>query len=177
MLDSLYTTLFRPSKAPVAPPLHVAWGIWLVISLIEAMRLAGAISVGPLGLVVLLTLVFGVNVIGWFWLAAASNLLAQVLGGKGSGEPVLTSIAQGFWPLILLAPLAAAQPWLGVLSPMFTFGVFAWVFAGVMRAIGRTQSLSAGRSALVLVLSGTAFGLGLGALGIVPVLALISALA
>jgi hypothetical protein len=176
MLDSLYTTLFRPSEAPVAPPLRVAWGIWFLLSLLEAMRFAGVLSLGPGGLVFMLLLVFVLNVAGWFWLAAASNLLAQVLGGKGSAEPTLTAIAQAFWPLILLAPLAAAEPWLGLLAPLLTFGVFVWAYYGVVRAISRAHALSMGRSVLVLLGSGAAVGLGLIALVLTPVLGVLSAL-
>lgn len=174
MLDSLYTTLFRPSEAPVAPPLRVAWALWFVISLLEAMRLAGALGLGPGGLLLVLSLVFGLNVLGWFWLSASSNLLAQVLGGKGSAEPTLTAIAQAFWPLILLAPLAAAGPWLGFLSPLLTLGVFLWAYLGVIRAIARAHSLSTGRSVLVLLGSGAAVGLGLLALLLTPLLAVLS---
>lgn len=177
MLDSLYTTLFRPSEAPVAPPLRVAWGIWFTLSLLEAMRLAGALSLGPGGLFGLVVLVFGLNVLGWFWLSASSNLLAQLLGGQGTGEPTLGAIAQAFWPLILLAPLGAAAPWLGLLAPLLTFFVFLWAYYGVIRAISRAHALSMGRSVLVLVGSGAAIGLGLLALLLTPVLALISALA
>ncbi len=177
MLDSLYTTLFRPSVAPVAPPLRVAWGIWFLLSLLEAMSLAGALSLGVGGLLAMLVLVFVLNVVGWFWLAAASNLLAQVLGGKGAAESTLTAIAQAYWPLILLAPLAALEPWLGLLAPLLTFGVFVWAYFGVVRAISRAHALSMGRSVLVLLGSGAAIGLGVMALLITPVLALLTALA
>jgi len=177
LLDSLYNTLLRPSEAPVAPPLRVAWGIWFILSLLEAMRFAGALSLGPAGLLGLLVLVFFLNVLGWFWLSASSNLLAEMLGGKGSAQPTLGAIAQAFWPLILLAPLGAAAPWLGLLAPLLTFAVYLWAYLGVVRAISRAHELSTGRSVLVLLGSGAAVGLGLLALLLTPVLALISALA
>jgi len=176
MLDSLYTTLFRPSEAPVAPPMRVAWGIWFTLSLLEAMSLAGALSLGPGGLLGLLVLVFALNVMGWFWLSASSNLLAQILGGKGSAEPTLGAIAQAYWPMILLAPVSAAEPWLGMLAPLLTVAIVFWAYAGVVRAISRAHDLTTGRSVLVLLGSGTAIGLGLLALLLTPVLAVLSAL-
>ena len=176
LLDSLYTTLFRPSEAPVAPPLRVAWGIWFMLSLLEAMRLAGALSLGPGGLLGMLALVFCLNVLGWFWLSASSNLLAQALGGKGAAEPTLGAIAQAFWPLILLAPLGAAEPWLGFIGPLLTFAVYLWAYLGVVRAISRAHALSMGRAVLVLLGSGAAIGLGVLAMLLTPLLALVSAL-
>jgi hypothetical protein len=176
MLDSLYTTLFRPSEAPVSPSLRVAWVIWLLISLTEAMPFAGALSLGPGGLAVSWMVFFGLNVVGWFWLSAASNLLAQVMGGQGAAESTLTAVAQAFWPLILLPPLTAGQPWLGMLSPLLTFAILVWVYVGVAKAISRAHSLSMGRAILVLLLSGAAVGLGALAMGLMPILGILSAL-
>ena len=177
MLDSLYTTLFRPSESPVAPPMRVAWGIWFILSLLEAMSLAGALSLGVGGLMGMLILVFALNVMAWFWFSASSNLLAQLLGGKGSAEPTLAAIAQAYWPMILLAPVSAAEPWLGLFAPLLIVAIVLWAYALVLRAISRAHALSVGRSILVFVGSGAAIGLGLLALLLTPVVAVLSALA
>lgn len=176
MLDSLYTTLFRPAESPVAPPMRTAWGIWFLISLLMAMGLAGSVSAGPWGLFGLTILVFGLNLLGWFWLSAATNLFAQVLGGKGAGEVTLAAIAQAFWPLILLAPLSALEPWLTITASVLSLAVLLWVLVGVVRAVSRAHGLSLGRAALVVVGAWTAVSLGIMGLFVAPILMILSAI-
>lgn len=177
MLDSLYTTLFRPSEAPVAPSMGVAWGIWFLLSLLEAMNLAGALALGPGGMVGLFVLVFGLNVMAWFWLSASSNLLAQLLGGKGSGTSTMTAIAQAYWPMILQAPVTAAAPWLGPLAPLLNVAIVIWTYVGVVRALAQVHALSAGRAAVVFIGSGAAIVLGVLALLLTPLISLFLAVA
>lgn len=172
MLDSLYQTLFRP-REPITPlSLGAALGLMLLLSVLCGLGLAGMLDLEAFGAMGLTLSFFLLLSLGWFWLSSTTSLLAQLMGGKGTGPMTMGAIAAAFWPLLLTAPLKAAEPWLGRLSDLLGFGLYLWVILGMVRAIASAHELGWGRSALCLMGSGAAAFLGLGVLIAMPLVIL-----
>jgi len=160
MLDSLYVNLFRPAQTRLSPEVSLLIG--LLAALILALNAAGAIKLGAGGVVVLwLTFIYA-GLLGLFWLAAAINLLAQLLGGQGQGRSMLSAIAQGLWPLLLTGPAIAAAHWSAALGNLFSFLVVLATYFTLAGAIRQVHQLNWFKSAFclagTLVLSVLALG-------------------
>lgn len=175
MLRSLYAGLFHPAEIPLGLSLGQAWGIWALLSLLEAFLLGGALGVGGGGVAALAVLLFGLNSLAWYWFSASANLLAEAMGGSGRGSELLVAVAQAFWPMLLIAPIRAAAPWIGPLSGLLSLLVVIWVVLCLVRMVARTHRLSTAQAGLVVVGSGVAGFLGLISLMLLPVLALVLA--
>ena len=107
MLNSLYTTFFRPVEMRFSAQAAIAIGLLIVFIL--ALNAAGAVGLG-VGAVIGFSLLFlFAGLLGWFWLSAAVNLLAQLFGGQANGRATTIAIATGLYPLIFTAPAIAAS--------------------------------------------------------------------
>lgn len=151
MLDSLYTNLFRPAQARPSAQVSLLIG-WLAV-LILTLNAAGAIQLGTGGVVILLVAFMAGGLLGLFWLAAAANLLAQLLGGQGQGRSTLSAIAQGLWPLLLTGPAIAAAHWSTVLGSLFSFLVVLATYFTLTAAIRQVHQLDWLKSALCLAIT------------------------
>lgn len=158
MLDTLYGSLFRPSQGRVTPQVGLMVG--LLIVLVLALNAGGAVGLGAGGVIGFILGFFLAGLLGLFWLTAAVNLLAQLLGGQGSGRATLIAITLGLWPLLLTAPAIAAASWSATLGALFSFAVTLGVFVTLTVAIRRVHHLSWLKAilclAITLVLSGLA---------------------
>lgn len=86
MLDSVYAAFFRPGE--IRFPTRAAIAIGLLVVLVLALNAAGKTN-SDLGSIIGFVLLFlFAGVLGWYWLAASVNLIAQLLGVKEmDGQP------------------------------------------------------------------------------------------
>lgn len=151
MLDSLYSTLFRPSETRFS--ISAAWGLWLLLGIVLAFNAAGVIGLGSKGVLVLAVAFISGGLLGWYWLSASIDLLARLMGGQGNVQTTMSAIAQGFWPLLLTAPAIALKTWLPGLGEVISLAVTLWVLFALIRAIRQAHHLNWGRSILCLVIT------------------------
>ncbi|MDV2994610.1 MAG: hypothetical protein N4J56_004264 [Chroococcidiopsis sp. SAG 2025] len=135
MLDSLYTTFFRPTAARFSAPVAIAIGLLIVFVL--ALNAAGTARLGIGGAIGFILLFAFAGLLGWFWLSAAVNLLAQLLGGRADASNTMQAIAAGLAPLILTAPAIAASKWSVALGNLFSFAIsIAAVICDALKPVG-----------------------------------------
>ncbi|MEC4814931.1 MAG: Yip1 family protein [Scytonema sp. PMC 1069.18] len=139
MLNSLYATFFKPSEIRLSTPAAIIIGLLIVFVL--ALNAAGAVSLGVGGFVGFTLLFLFAGVIGWYWLAASINLLAQLFGGQGDGRTTMQAIAQGLWPLLLTGPAIAASKWSNILGALFSVAISIGVCVTLVLAIRRVHEL------------------------------------
>jgi hypothetical protein len=139
MLNSLYTTFFKPSEIRISPQASVIIGLLVVFVL--ALNAAGAASAGVGGVLAFAFLFLFAGVLGWYWLAASLNLLAQLFGGQGNGRATMQAVAQGLWPLLLTGPAIAASNWSSILGGLFSFAISIGVCVTLIFAIRRVHQL------------------------------------
>lgn len=151
MLDSLYSTLFRPSETRFST--SVAWGLWLLLSVVLAFNAAGVIGLGSKGALTLIVAFISGGLLGWYWLSASVDLLARLMGGQGDVQTTMVATAQGFWPLLLTAPAIAVKAWLPSLGELISLAITLWVLFALVRGIRQAHHLSWGRSILCLVIT------------------------
>lgn len=168
MLDSLYVNLFRPAHARLSPEVSILIG--LLAALILALNAAGAIRLGAGGVAILLLVFIYAGLLGLFWLAAAINLLAQLLGGQGQGRSTLSAIAQGLWPLLLTGPAIAAARWSAALGNLFSFLVVLATYFTLSGAIRQVHQFNWLKSALCLAIALVLSVLALGGLFLWPLM-------
>ncbi|HEY9899758.1 MAG TPA: YIP1 family protein [Pantanalinema sp.] len=172
MLESVYQTIFRP-RSPLLPLSGAgAWALFLIISVFEALGIAGDVGARGTGAVFLTLGLFAINVLGWFWLSSAASLLAELMGGEGSGERTMRTLAAALAPAILSAPLHAIAPRFDRLSALLSFALALWVVVNLVRAIAQAHGFGRSRAALCLVGATGMAALGLGALVGMPIVAI-----
>lgn len=159
MLDSLYTNLFRPDQSRLSLDISILVG--LLVALVLALNAAGAVNVGVLGAVGFLFVFVWAGLLGLFWLTAAVNLLAQLLGGQGGGRSTLLALPQSLWPLLLSGPAIAATNWSGTLGNTFSFLILLGTYTSLTGAIHQVHQLSWLKSALCLAMTLALSGLAL----------------
>lgn len=201
-LEIVYGVLFEPvrtmKKVAENPPLTAALLSFTIISLLGAVMgllafskflsqgydaagidqlLPGAQVLVPAGLFI--SLIF--SYIKWFCYSAIINLVAELLGGRGSARGVFAAFGLAGLPLILIIPFQFLAYWYGT-------GVFAvnvllmlvWlvlgIWSGLIFVIGirEVHALSTGRSVLVLLIPCLALVLLL-VLSVIGLAALLSA--
>lgn len=151
MLDSFYTTFFRPSIARFSAPVAITVGLLIVFVL--ALNAAGTAGLGIGGAIGFILLFAFAGLLGWFWLSAAINLLAQLLGGRADGSTTMQAIAQGLSPLILTAPAIAASKWSEALGNLFSFAISIVVFVTLVTVIRNAHQLNWLKSFLCLAIA------------------------
>lgn len=176
MLESIYQTILRPRSALIPLSGAGAWGLLLVLSALQALMLAGDFGAPGRGAVFLTLGIFAVGVLGWFWLSSAASLLAELMGGEGSGEATLRTLAAALAPAILLAPAHALASRMERLSALLTLVIVLWVIVNLVRALAQAHRFDKGRAVLCLVGAGGLAMLGLGALVGLPIVAIALAL-
>jgi hypothetical protein len=159
VLDSIYAAIFRPT-ADIRFSTQASIAIGLLAILVLALNAAGRVNAGVGGAIGFLLLFFFGGLLGWYWLSASINLLAQLLGGQGDGRATLESVARGLWPILLTAPAIAASDWSNLLGALFSLAVILGTFITLTIAIRHAQQLSLLSAivclAITLVLSGLA---------------------
>lgn len=166
MLETLYTTFFRPqtTRPAAGSALAIALGVLLVL----ALNAAGALSAGPAGLVGLFLLFSLGAVLGVFWLTAALHLLAHLLGGQGSAAQTLGAVLQSLWPLLLTGPAVAALTWSRPLGILLSLGINLGVLTCGVAALKRVHTLDWVRATACFGLSLLLAQLALAGLAIWP---------
>lgn len=166
LLETVYTTLFRPGPALQARIHRHHWWqaatlVWLVSS-IQTLSNSAGMNPGHIGLAL---------VIGWlacllfWWLASLMlHFTADLFGGQGRFADCMTGIGLAITPLILAAPVNALPNLLGntghTLALLAWMGLCFWVLALLARNLSTAESFSLDRSLGALVLSGI-FGMAL----------------
>lgn len=178
-LEIVYGVLFEPvrtmKKVAENPPLTAALLSVTIVSLLGAVMgllafskylsqgydagidqlFPGAQVLAPVGLFIGLILSY----IKWFCYSAIINLIAELLGGRGSARGVFAAFGLAGLPLILIIPFQFLAYWYGT-------GVFAvtvllmlvWlvlgIWSGIIFVIGirEVHAFSTGRSVLVLLI-------------------------
>lgn len=171
MLDSLYSTLFRPSETRFSTA--ATWGLWLLLGLVLAFNAAGVIGLDAKGtLALVIAFVIG-ELLGWYWFSASIDLLARLMGGQGDVQTTMGAIAQGFWPLLLTAPAIAIKNWFPGLGELISLVIIIWVLVALVRGIRHVYNLGWGRSILCLVITGILSGVTLLGLILWPLMILL----
>ena len=117
MLDSVYTAIFRPFE--IRFPRKAAVAIASLIILVLALNAAGTTNSGVGGVVGFALLFVFAGTLGWYWLAASVNLIAQLFGGQGNGRESLLGMVWGLWPLLFTGVAMAASNWSIILGQLF----------------------------------------------------------
>ncbi|MGV2830027.1 Yip1 family protein [Myxosarcina sp. GI1(2024)] len=168
MLDSVYAAFFRPGE--IRFPTRAAIAIGLLVVLVLALNAAGKTN-SDLGSIIGFVLLFlFAGVLGWYWLAASVNLIAQLLGGQGDGRTTLEGIARGLWPLLFTGPALAAANWSIILGQLFSLAVTLGVFITLIIAIRHIHRLSWLKASLCLVITLILSGLALSGLFLWPLM-------
>lgn len=163
MLDTLYSSLFRPTPERVTPQAGIIIG--LIIVLVLALNAGGAVGLGAGGVIGFTLGFLLAGLLGLFWLSAAVNLLAQLLGGQSGaqsgGRATLIAVTLGLWPLLLTGPAIAAAKWSATLGSLFSFVVTLGAFVTLTVAIRRVHHLSWIKAVLCLTITLILSGLAL----------------
>ena len=159
MLDSLYSTLFRPSETRFSTV--ATWGLWLLLGVVLAFNAAGVIGLDAKGTIVLAIAFVLAGLLGWYWVSASIDLLARLMGGQGDVQTTMSAITQGFWPLLLTAPAITIKNWSPVLGELISLAIIIWVLVALVRGIRQTQNIDWGRSILCLAITGILSGITL----------------
>jgi hypothetical protein len=178
-LEIVYGVLFEPvrtmKKVGENPPLTAALLSFTIISLLGVVMgllafskflsqgydagidqlLPGAQVLMPAGLFIGLILSY----IKWFCYSAIINLVAELLGGRGSARGVFAAFGLAGLPLILITPFQFLAYWYGTGVPAVTaLLMLVWlvlgIWSGIIFVIGirEVHMLSTGRSVLVLLI-------------------------
>ena len=168
MLDSVYAAFFRPHE--IRFPTRAAIVIGLLVVLVLALNAAGTANSG-IGSIIGFVLIFlFAGALGWYWLAASVNLIAQLLGGQGDGRATLEGTARGLWPLLLTGPAIAAANWSVILGQLFSWAVILGVLATLIIAIRHVHNFSWLKASLCLVITLILSGLALSGLFFWPLM-------
>ena len=151
MLDTLYVSFFRPADLRQSAQATVIIG-GLVI-LVLALNAAGALGLGVKGVIGFTLLFLLAGVLGWFWLAAAVQLLATLFGGQGTSQDSLAAIARGLWPLLLSGPAIAAAQWSPSLGALLSLALNLGTFFCLAIAIQDAHQLNWFLAAFCLALT------------------------
>ena len=168
MLDSVYAAFFRPHE--IRFPTRTAVAIGLLVILVLALNAAGKANLG-LGSIIGLALLFlFAGVLGWYWLAASVNLIAQLLGGQGDGRATLEGIVCGLWPLLFTGVAVTAANWSIILGQLFSSAVTLGVFVTLIIAIRQVHRFSWLKASLCLIITLILSGLALSGLFLWPLM-------
>lgn len=168
MLDSLYANFFKPSQ--VGFPARTAIVVGLLVVLILALNAAGAVDSGAGGIIGFALLFLFAGGLGWFWLSASTNFVAQLLGGRGNARATMQATARSLWPLILTAPAIALGHWSVTLEALFSLAIDIGVFVALADAIRRVHELNWPKAILCLAITFTLSFLALSGLFLWPVM-------
>ncbi len=147
LLDSLWSSLFRPAEGPLEIEGAVGVAIFAILASSLALPDAGRLQTGLFGTIGLAVLLFGLCLAGWFWAGSAIALLAKLAGGRGTVQATLGAIAQACWPLLLVAPcVAAGNAGLIEIRSLASVVVGVWVAVLQVAFVRRVHGLSWSRS-------------------------------
>lgn len=140
ILDSVYTAIFRPFQ--IRFPTQAAITIGLLAVLVGALNAAGTTNSGVGGVIGFALLFLFAGTLGWYWLAASVNLIAQLLGGRGNGRATLEGTAWGLWPLLFTGVAIAAANWSIVIGQLFFMAIALGVVITLITAIRQVHQFS-----------------------------------
>lgn len=201
-LEIVYGVLFEPvrtmKKVAEKPPLTAALLTFTIISLLGSLMgllafskylsqgydaagidqlLPGAQVLVPAGLFIGLI----ISYFKWFCYSAIINLVAELLGGRGSARGVFAAFGLAGLPLILIIPFQFLAYWYGtgvfaVTAVLMLVWLVLGIWSGIIFVIGirEVHALSTGRSVLVLLIPWMALVLLL-VLSVIGLVALFSA--
>lgn len=169
MLTSLYSALFRPTADRLSHD-RVALVIGALVLIVLILNAAGAIGVGPWGVIGIGILFAFAGLVGWYWLSASVNLVAQWFGGQGTGQATAIAITQGLFPLILTAPAIAAGEWSVGFGALFSLAISIGVLILWVIAIREAHYLSWWKAIVTLVVTFALSGFALLGLLIWPLM-------
>jgi Yip1 domain len=149
MLESFYSTIFRPDRARIDS--RVALLIGLLVILILALNASGTLGLEAGGAIAIAFLFLLAGLAGWYWLSASANFLAQLMGGQGTARLTAIAIAQGFWPLIFAAPAIATSKWSQELSSLLSLTIILGVCVTFVGEIRHAHQFSWGAAILCFI--------------------------
>lgn len=156
-LDNLYGALFAPRRTFAAlaaePPLGQAIVLFVIVNVVSAAatnsRLLGSTAdrgslLAPPALFLAL---LASSFILWFLATAILHLLAEFMGGRGSGLTLFALLSFAEAPALLNGPirLLRATP-LTALAPVASLAVFLWTLWLTVEAVGAAHHLPLKRS-------------------------------
>lgn len=148
MLNSVYTAIFRPFQIRFPAPAAITIG--LLVVLVGALNAAGTTNLGVGGVIGFALLFLFAGMLGWYWLAASVNLIAQLLGGRGNGLATLQGTAWGLWPLLFNGVAIAAANWSVGLGQLLSLLAILGVFVTLTVAIRQVHQFSWLKASLCL---------------------------
>jgi hypothetical protein len=160
MLNTFYSTLFKPGEAPLTPAITIVIG--LLVLLVLTLNTAGAVHFGLFGFMLLLLLFLGAGLLGCFWLSTSLHFCLQFLGGQGTSSQTFQAVIRGGWPLLLsgaAVSLTKLSPSLGSLFALSLILGALITVAGSVRQVHQVHwaiamvslALTLGCSALALL--------------------------
>lgn len=133
MLNSFYNAIFRPSQ--IRFPRQAAIAISLLTIFILASNAAARTNSGIAGAAGFALLFLFGGTLGWYWLSASINLIAQLLGGRADARTTITETAWGLWPLLFTGVAITAANWSALLGQLLSWMIVIGVFVTLTIAI------------------------------------------
>ncbi|MGF1601187.1 MAG: hypothetical protein ACFCU8_04060 [Thermosynechococcaceae cyanobacterium] len=140
MLNTFYSTIFKPGEVPLTPSISVSIG--LLTLLVLTLNTAGAAHFGIFGVVLLLLIFFGAGLLGCFWLSAAVHFCAQFLGGQGTSSQTFQAVIRGGWPLLLSGPAISLTKLSHPLGSLFTLALMLGALITVTGSVRQVHQTS-----------------------------------
>lgn len=151
MLNTFYTTLFKPRDSQASASISLMIGCLAV--LILALNAAGTFHVGVFGLMIILLLFVLAGGLGCYWLATSLHFWAQLFGGQGDSGQTFQAVVRGLWPLLLSGSAIASKNLLPSLGSLFTLGILAGTLITVAGSVRQVHQLSWVQAAVSLALT------------------------
>lgn len=151
MLNTFYTTLFKPRESQASASISLMIGGLAV--LILALNAAGTFHVGVFGLMIILLLFVLAGGLGCYWLATSLHFWAQLLGGQGDSGQTFQAVVRGLWPLVLSGSAIASKNLLPALSSLFTLGILVGTLITVAGSVRQVHQLTWVQAAVSLSLT------------------------
>lgn len=162
-LETIYGVLFQPrvamKKLAVEPPLFLAIVLYVFVDVFSGFASYTAWSdLLPSGILSFLSPYFfivgvAVQLLVWFGVTAVFHLIAEFVGGRGSGVTLLTLIGLAQLPRLLYPPLALIlNPISPLIAGLASFAFNIWIVILYVLAVSSVYGLSTARAVLVVFL-------------------------
>lgn len=162
-LEIIYGVLFQPrtamSRLSAEPPLVLAIILYVFVDIFSGFASYTAWSdLLPSGILSILSPYFfivgvAIQLLVWFGVTAVFHLIAEFMGGRGSGITLLTLLGLAQLPRLFYPPLALI---LNAVSPLIaglaSFAFNVWIIVLYVIAVSNVYSLSTARAVLVVFL-------------------------
>ncbi len=162
VFDALYDVLFQPKIAMqmIAEQKKISQAVIVFFLSLVIPLWALYFGMQDVGMAAMVPFVIGFKIISsmlmWFMGAAVWHLIAEFLGGRGSGLGLFTTLGFAQFPQVFIVPLwviAALLPvsLKSIMMAVAALTIFAWSFFLTITAIREVYEFSTAKAMLVMI--------------------------